>query len=71
MILAFRSPIVCIQFVKRERAPVTQPRQHEPLDDLHRRFIALGFFGRGQDRSAVMLGQFQVVAINASAHSSR
>ena len=59
----------CIEFVKREEAPVTQPCQHEPLNDLdryfHLRLVAWLAHTRGQDRGVVMLGQLLVGAIDA------
>ena len=73
MILALRSAtisrIAALSSIKREEAPVAQPRQHEALDDLHADFdlglVARLARTRRQDRGVVVLGQLLVGAIDA------
>ena len=57
-----------IELMEREEAAVAQPRQHEPLDNLHRHFD-LGLVARlprtrGKDRGVVVLGQLLVGAVD-------
>ena len=58
-----------VELIKREEAPVAQPRQHESLNDLHRHFrfllVARLFDPRRQHNKTVMGGELLIGAIDA------
>ena len=58
-----------VELIEREEAPVAQPCQHKPLNDLHRHFrlcfVAWLFDPRRQDSKTVMGSELPIGAIDA------